>query len=76
MPHTILTYSLAITEITLRHFLIGNWAVLIAAAPFIYTGVCVALIKRDFNVKEILRRRKEIETRNDEDKEIDLLGLR
>ena len=61
VPHTILTYTLAITEITLGQFLKGNWAVIIAAIPFVYSGVCIAIIKRDWYTYSLRQRIKEFE---------------
>lgn len=55
LPHTIMTYTLAISDITLKQFINGNWGVILAAWPFIYTGVCIALLKRDFFIQQRLK---------------------
>lgn len=58
-PHTILTYSLAVTDVTVKQFLKGNWGVIPAAFPFIYTGLCFAVIKRDFYIRNQIDRVEE-----------------
>ena len=58
-PHTILTYSLAVTDVTVKQFLNGNWGVIPAAFPYIYTGLCFAVIKRDFYIRNQMDRVEE-----------------
>jgi hypothetical protein len=74
VPHALLSYTLAITEITLGEFIKGNWAVIFAALPFIYTGICLAIIKRDLHFRHLVQRKQEIE--KDESATLDLLDLR
>ena len=62
MPHSILSYTLAITDITLSEFLKGNFGILIASIPFIYSGICIAIIKRDLYNLSLRQKLQELES--------------
>jgi hypothetical protein len=73
VPHAILSYTLAITNITMGEFIKGNWAVIISSAPFIYAGVCLAIIKRDLHFRHLIKEEKELE---EDENTLDLYDLR